>query len=210
MDLNNFLLFAFASLMLNITPGNDMMYVASRSMGQGIKAGIVSALGITAGCMVHIAAAFVGLSAIIAKSAIAFDIIKYLGAAYLVFLGIKSILKKSSNIFKGTDEIKKESYWLIFRQGAVTNILNPKVALFFLAFFPQFINLKSGHPQNQILLLGTWFNFSGLVVNAAVAILFGKLGNWLSKSPTFIKWQEKITGLVLLALGIKVAISSRN
>ena len=210
MDLNNFLLFAFASLMLNITPGNDMMYVASRSMGQGIKAGIISALGITAGCMVHIAAAVVGLSAIIAKSAIAFDVIKYLGAAYLIYLGVKSILKKTSNAFKAAGEIKKESHWKIFRQGAITNVLNPKVALFFLAFLPQFINLKSGQPQNQILLLGTWFNFSGLVVNATVAILFGKLGNWLGKSQAFIKWQEKITGMVLLALGIKVALSSRK
>ena len=210
MDLNNFLLFAFASLMLNITPGNDMMYVASRSMGQGIKAGIISALGITAGCMVHIAAAVVGLSAIIAKSAIAFDVIKYLGAAYLIYLGVKSILKKTSNAFKAAGEIKKESHWKIFRQGAITNVLNPKVTLFFLAFLPQFINLKSGQPQNQILLLGTWFNFSGLVVNATVAILFGKLGNWLGKSQAFIKWQEKITGMVLLALGIKVALSSRK
>ena len=210
MDLNNFLLFAFASLMLNITPGNDMMYVASRSMGQGIKAGIISALGITAGCMVHIAAAVVGLSAIIAKSAIAFDVIKYLGAAYLIYLGVKSILKKTSNAFKAAGEIKKESHWKIFRQGAITNVLNPKVTLFFLAFLPQFINLKSGQPQNQILLLGTWFNFSGLVVNATVAILFRKLGNWLGKSQAFIKWKEKITGMVLLALGIKVALSSRK
>jgi len=93
MDINNFLLFAFASLVLNITPGNDMIYVASRSAGQGTKAGIISALGIMTGCMVHIVAAVAGLSAIIARSATAFDIVKYVGAAYLVYLGIKSLLK---------------------------------------------------------------------------------------------------------------------
>ncbi len=99
MDINNFLLFAFASLMLNITPGNDMLYVASRSTGQGVRAGLVSALGISAGCLLHIVAAVVGLSAIIAKSAITFDVIKWLGAAYLLYLGMKSLLKKRSSSF---------------------------------------------------------------------------------------------------------------
>ncbi len=210
MDINNFLLFAFASLMLNITPGNDMLYVASRSTGQGVRAGLVSALGISAGCLLHIVAAVVGLSAIIAKSAIAFDVIKYLGAAYLLYLGMKSLLKKRSSSFVLSGRMDKLSYRKIFGQGALTNMLNPKVALFFLAFLPQFVSLKELHPQMQILFLGIWFNFSGLIVNMLVAILFARMGNWLSKSPSFLKWQEKITGLVLVALGIKVALSTRK
>ncbi len=104
----------------------------------------------------------------------------------------------------------KLSYRKIFGQGALTNMLNPKVALFFLAFLPQFVSLKELHPQMQILFLGIWFNFSGLIVNMLVAILFATMGNWLSKSPSFLKWQEKITGLVLVALGIKVALSTRK
>ena len=208
-SMNDFLLFALASLMLNITPGNDMLYVATRSTSQGVKAGIVSALGIAGGCIIHLLAAVVGLSAIIANSAIAFDIIKYAGAAYLIYLGIKSILSKQ-NKFSIHHSVEKKSLSKLFSQGALTNVLNPKVALFFLAFLPQFIHPEKGNTAMQILLLGLWFNFSGTIVNSTVAILFGKLGNWLADKQSFIKWQNKITGLLLVGLGIKVALSSRK
>ena len=208
-SLNDFLLFAFASLMLNITPGNDMLYVATRSTSQGIKAGIVSSLGIMAGCLVHLLAAVVGLSAIIANSAIAFSIIKYLGAAYLFYLGIKSILSKQ-NLFRVAEKVEQKSLLKIFQQGAITNVLNPKVALFFLAFLPQFIHPEKGNTAVQILILGSWFNFSGTAVNIVVAILFGKLGNWLSDKQWFVKWQNRITGFLLIVLGLKVAMSTRK
>jgi len=208
-SVNDFLIFAIASLVLNITPGNDMLYVATRSTSQGIKAGIVSALGITGGCIVHLLAAVVGLSAIIANSAVAFDIIKYVGAAYLVYLGIRSILGKE-NKFSVTENVEKKSLSKLFWQGVLTNVLNPKVALFFLAFLPQFIHPEKGNASMQILLLGLWFNFSGTVVNCIVALLFGKLGNWLADKQAFIKWQNKVTGLLLIGLGIKVALSSRK
>ena len=208
-SVNDFLIFAIASLVLNITPGNDMLYVATRSTSQGIKAGIVSALGITGGCIVHLLAAVVGLSAIIANSAVAFDMIKYVGAAYLVYLGIRSILGKE-NKFSVTENVEKKSLSKLFWQGVLTNVLNPKVALFFLAFLPQFIHPEKGNASMQILLLGLWFNFSGTVVNCIVALLFGKLGNWLADKQAFIKWQNKVTGLLLIGLGIKVALSSRK
>ncbi|HYE53563.1 MAG TPA: LysE family translocator [Chitinophagaceae bacterium] len=208
MDINNFWVFALAALMLNLTPGNDMIYVATRSTGQGVKAGIVSALGITAGCMGHIFAAVIGLSAILAKSALAFDIIKYLGAAYLVYLGIKSLLSKRKS-FTVQADTAKHSYKKIFWQGVITNMLNPKVALLFLAFLPQFINVDNGAAHWQILFLGTWFNTSGLLVNVLIALLFGKIGGWLSNSPRFVQWQERITGVMLIALGIKVATTNR-
>jgi len=210
MDAHNFLIFVVASLMLNLTPGNDMLYVISRSAGQGIKAGIISALGIMAGCMVHILAAVVGISAIIAKSTTAFDVIKYVGAAYLVYLGVKSLLNKNQKSFAVDRNLKPVSYRNIFWQGVLTNVLNPKVALFFLAFLPQFINIRDGHPQWQILFLGVWFDCSGTLVNIIIAIIFGKMGNWLSKSPKFIKIQEKITGVLLISLGIKVALTSKK
>jgi len=209
MLVDNFWVFALAALMLNLTPGNDMLYVAARSTSQGVKAGIISSLGIFVGCMVHIVAAVVGLSAIIAGSAVAFNTIKYLGAAYLIYLGLRSLLSKKKSI-----EFKKELVPLsnkkIFLQGVVTNVLNPKVALFFLAFLPQFIHAGSKNAQWQILFLGVWFNIGGTIVNITVSILFGKIGKWLSQSPRFVKWQERITGVMLIGLGIKAALGSRR
>ena len=208
MAIEHFWVFALAALLLNLTPGNDMLYVAARSTSQGIKAGIISSLGIMAGCMVHILAAVIGLSAIIAQSALAFNIIKYVGAAYLVYLGIRSIISRKKT-FEVKNKMQQQSYTRIFWQGVLTNVLNPKVALFFLAFLPQFINVESKHTALQILFLGTWFNVGGTLVNILVAILFGKIGTWLSHSPRFIQWQERITGAMLIALGIKVALSKK-
>lgn len=209
MIINNFWMFAFTGLLLNLTPGNDMLYVIARSSGQGTRAGVVSALGIGAGCIIHILAAVIGLSALIAQSATAFDIIKYVGAAYLVYLGARSLVSKKQ-LVKIDQNLKKLSYKKIFWQGFITNVLNPKVALFFLAFLPQFINIHKGDTSLQILFLGTWFDVVGTIVNVLVALLFGKIGAWLSKSPTFIQWQERITGTILIALGIKVALSSKK
>ena len=127
-------MFAVASLMLNLTPGNDMIYVASRSAGQGMKAGIVSAFGIMGGCIVHLIAAVIGLSALISQSAIAFTIVKYLGAVYLVYLGIRSFFGESK--FEFSRSSQETAYPRIFWQGVLTNVLNPKVAIFFWHFFP--------------------------------------------------------------------------
>jgi threonine/homoserine/homoserine lactone efflux protein len=209
MIVENFWVFALTGLLLNLTPGNDMLYVIARSSGQGTKAGIISALGIGAGCIIHILAAVIGLSALIAQSATAFDIIKYIGAAYLIYLGVKSVLSKKHSVAIDT-KLKELSYRKIFWQGFITNVLNPKVALFFLAFLPQFINIHKGNTSLQILCLGTWFDVVGTLVNVLVAVLFGKIGAWLSKSPAFIQWQERITGTILIALGIKVALSSKK
>jgi len=205
---SNFLLFALASLALNLTPGADMLYVATQSTSRGVKAGIVSALGIMCGCLIHLLAAILGLSAIIASSAMAFSIIKYAGALYLLYLGIHSFF--SQQAFQPTVEKKLSSLYKIFRQGVLTNALNPKVALFFLAFLPQFIRPGNMAVQWQILLLGAWFNLSGTIVNIIVAILFGKMGNWLIKRKWFTKWQPKITGLLLCGLGIRMALQSRK
>ncbi len=203
----HFWVFAFTSLLLNVTPGNDMLYVIARSTSQGSNAGIVSSLGVMAGCMVHMLAAAAGLSAIIAKSATAFDIIKYIGAAYLIYLGVQSLLEKNNSL-KINFVVPKLSYQKIFWQGVITNVLNPKVALFFLAFLPQFINVKEGNSAMQILFLGIWFDIGGTIVNIIVSLLFGKIGKWMQKSSSFIQWQKRITGSILIALGIKVALSS--
>ena len=208
MNFDNFAVFAFATFLLNITPGNDMLYVATRSTNQGIRAGIVSALGIGAGCFVHIFAAVFGLSAVLAQSAWAFNFIKFAGAAYLIYLGIKSLLSKTQtfDIQAFTQEIPLMK---VFQQGVFTNILNPKVALFFLAFLPQFVDVHSPNFAWEVLFLGIYFNISGTIVNILVAVVFGKIGNWLNESPLYLKIQEKITGLVLILLGVKIALTSR-
>ena len=208
--IHHFWLFALAGFLLNITPGNDMIYVASRSAAQGVRAGIVSALGIMAGCLVHVGAAAAGLSVLLARSAMAFDVIKYVGAGYLVYLGVKALVSRKAANFEAGTGGGPASYRRLFLQGVVTNVLNPKVALFFLAFLPQFIDVRGEHTGVAILLLGAWFNVVGTLVNVLVAVLFGRIGEWLKRHPGWLKVQEKITGLVLVALGIKVALTTKQ
>lgn len=207
--MTTFLLFAFACLMLNISPGPDMLYVASRSAGQGLKAGIASTLGISAGCLVHIAAAMLGISAILAQSATAFNFVKWAGALYLFYIGIQS-LRSNGVQFQVRTTAPEIPIASLFRQGFITNILNPKVAIFFLAFLPQFVQPERGQVALQILLLGLWFNFSGTAVLMIVALLFGRVGDWFARYPGFARWQERVTGLVLLFLGLRLALLEKN
>jgi threonine/homoserine/homoserine lactone efflux protein len=206
--IHNFLLFALATFLMNITPGNDVLYVVSRSTEQGVRAGIISALGIMAGCLVHMTAAAFGLSALLARSAMAFDIVKYAGAGYLLYLGVRALVNKKQRAFV-TTERPAVSYKRLFGQGALTNVLNPKVALFFLAFLPQFIDVGGHHATEAILLLGLWFNVSGTIVNILYAVLFGRIGDWLRGHSRWMRIQEKVTGLVLIGLGLKVAFTKK-
>jgi threonine/homoserine/homoserine lactone efflux protein len=208
MELDDFVVFAIASLILNITPGADMLYVATRSTGLGVKAGIISSLGVMAGCLVHAAAAVIGLSAIIASSATAFMLVKYAGAVYLIYLGIRSFIGEANQFEIENNHMQHKSRE-IFWQGVITNVLNPKVALFFLAFLPQFIDVRSESPELIILMLGIWFTISGTIVNIIVAILFGRMGNWLAQRQWFVKWQAKVTGLLLVLLGVRIALTEK-
>lgn len=206
-DLQHFLLFALAALMLNITPGNDMIFVISRSLSYGTKAGIYAALGIGLGCFVHIFASVVGLAVIIRQSEILFNAIRYAGAAYLIYIGIKSFMEKPSTMIFSQNQSDKNTNLKTLRQGAITNVLNPKVSLFFLAFLPQFIDVS--HSENitsQILFLGLWFNFSGTVVNILIALLFSKIISKLSNFQQFWRIQNKISGAVLVGLGLQIAL----
>jgi threonine/homoserine/homoserine lactone efflux protein len=208
-NFQNLYLFFIASLLLNLTPGNDMVYVASRSISQGIKAGIVSACGVFMGCFVHILAAVFGLSIIIAKSACLFQIIKYAGAGYLVYLGIRALLSKPA--VKITDEKpSKPQYFKLFKQGILTNALNPKVAIFFLSFLPQFINATSPYFRLQLFTLGIWFGIQGTLVLIIVACILGKTKDFFKQNPKVWLIQEKITGFILIGLGIKIALASKK
>jgi threonine/homoserine/homoserine lactone efflux protein len=201
-----FLTFLFAAFMLNLAPGPDMLYVIGRSLGQGRKAGIVSALGIFVGCWAHILAAAFGIAALLRSSPIAFNMVRYAGAAYLVYLGVKMLIQRGN---LAAQQLKPDSLAAIFRQGVITNVLNPKVALFFLAFLPQFIDARRGSVVWQILLLGLIFNVGGTAVNLGVAYAGGTLGELLRRNARFAQLQQWFTGLVFIGLGARLAWQRR-
>lgn len=212
-ETQNLYLFFIASLLLNLTPGNDMIYVASRSISQGFKAGVISASGIFFGCSIHILAAVLGLSLIIAESALLFGILKFAGAAYLIFLGVKSLTSRS-NINK---EIDKDIYGFgtinqkkLFKQGIITNALNPKVAIFFLSFLPQFIDPASTAYSTQLIVFGLCFALQGTLILIIVAYILGRMKNFLRNKTKLFSIQEKITGIILIGLGIKIAIANEK
>jgi threonine/homoserine/homoserine lactone efflux protein len=201
-----FLTFLLAAFMLNIAPGPDMLYVIGRSVGQGRKAGIVSSLGVFVGCWVHILAAAFGIAALLRSSPLAFNLVRYAGAAYLVYLGIKMLAQKSN---LSARELQAESLTSIFRQGAITNVLNPKVAIFFLAFLPQFIDARRGSVVLQILLLGLIFNVGGTLVNLGVAYAGGTLGELLRRNERIARLQRWFTGTIFIGLGLRLAWQRR-
>ncbi len=201
-------IFLVAALALNISPGPDMLYVISRSLGQGRRAGIVSALGIGAGTLVHTFVAAIGLSAILLSLPIAYELIRYAGAAYLVYLGLRMLLVK--NIGRATSEpggsTNNYSLRSLFRQGVTTNVLNPKVALFFLAFLPQFVDQSKGAVALQMILLGLLFDTSGTSVNVIVATLAGRVSDSLKNRSGFSRFQKIGPACILIALGLLVAL----
>jgi threonine/homoserine/homoserine lactone efflux protein len=170
-ELSNLLPFLVAALLLNLTPGADMMYVVARSVGQGRLAGVCSAFGISVGSLVHSVFAAVGISALLMQSATAFQVVKYAGAAYLLYLAWK--IWRSADSAAQITQRQPASLVKVFFEGVVTNVLNPKVALFVLAFLPQFVDLRSGAVAGQILFLGCLFNLGGTIINVAVALIFG-------------------------------------
>jgi threonine/homoserine/homoserine lactone efflux protein len=208
--IHHFFVFLSAGLLLNITPGPDMIYVATRSSSQGKMAGIVSSLGIGTGALIHIIAAAVGLSAIIFYSSITFEIVKWLGASYLIYLGIKSIfnanVKNESHI---TFAFKNESHLAIYKNAIFVDLLNPKVALFFFAFLPQFANPASPHFTLNIILLGLIFDTCGTIINILVAHFFAGLGKWLNGKAGFHKIKSWFSGSIYILLGIGIAASKK-
>ena len=197
---SSFLLFLAGALVLLVIPGPAVFYILSRTLGQGRLAGVVSAAGIAAGTLVHVAAAILGLSALLASSARAFYAVKYLGAAYLIYLGVRMLLGRDSLQIEAREV--GHSLGRIFAQGVLVNLLNPKTALFFLAFLPQFVDPSRGHVSEQILFLGTTFAFFGLCSDSSWAILAGTLAQKLRNNLSWRRAQKKISGGTLIALGL--------
>jgi threonine/homoserine/homoserine lactone efflux protein len=205
-------LFVVSGLLLNIAPGVDFLYVLSRSASRGTLAGVWAALGIGLGCFVHVSFAALGLSALLASSAIAFTAVKWVGAAYLIYVGISMLRQRgglSLALANDTGGAPADSYTRIFWQGFLTNVLNPKVALFFLAFVPQFIDAASPTKVQAFLLLGAIFNTTGTLWNLFVAWAAGFLASRLRLASRVGLWVNRSLGAMFIALGIRLGLSSR-
>ncbi len=201
-------IFLVAALALNISPGPDMLYVISRSLEHGRRAGIVSALGIGAGTLVHTFVTAIGLSAILLSLPIAYELIRYAGAAYLAYLGIRILLARGSNGATAETSASTNYFSLrsVFRQGVTTNVLNPKVALFLLAFLPQFVDQSKGAVALQMILLGLLFDTSGTSVNVIVATLASRVSDSLKNRSGFRRFQKLLPATILIGLGLLVAL----
>ena len=205
-ELSTISVFMLASVVLLIIPGPAVFYIISRSIDQGRIAGIISVLGIGVGTIAHIAAAALGVSMLLVSSPLAFNIVKYAGAAYLVYLGIQSLLenKGPQNILK----MKQQSLGRIFYQAVIVNVLNPKTALFFLAFLPQFLDVSRGEVAVQIVIFGFIFIVLGIFIDGLWAIIAGTVGERLKLNMRYSGARRYFGGSTLIALGVGSALST--
>lgn len=206
-------LFIVSGLLLNIMPGPDSLLIMTRSATQGWRAGVVTALGIGAGTMVHVLAAAIGLSALLATSAAAFNVVKWVGAAYIVWCGIGMLRAKLKHA--GSPEQPQAApatlpYRRIFAQGFLTNVLNPKVALFFLAFVPQFIDAGAPDKALAFIVLGCIFNFNGMLWCNGLAVFTAFASARLQVKPRVALWLNRVTGGLFLLLGARLALAERT
>ena len=197
-------LFLVASALLTIAPGPDIIYVLTRALTQGARAGIAAAFGFATGCIFHTVLAAVGVAALIRSSELAFDLVRYAGAAYLVWIGIQALRHRRSFSIEGASDTRALA--VIFRQSVIGNMLNPKVTLFFLAFLPQFVNAEAGHVGAQMALLGAIFMAQTVAIFGAVALFSAGLGAWMRRKPAIGARLNVFAGVTFIALGIRVAL----
>jgi threonine/homoserine/homoserine lactone efflux protein len=201
-------LFIAASLVLLLTPGPAVLYIVARSVAQGRAAGLVSVLGIHLGTIVHIVAAAIGLSALVVSSALAFAVVKYLGAAYLIWMGVRTLMAKDPD--PEAPVVRAGPLRRAFRDGFLVNLFNPKTAIFFLAFLPQFVDPARGALHWQILVLGLTFMGLGMVSDALFALAAGSAGDLLRRSRRFLRFQRWFAGTSFIGLGVTAALATRK
>lgn len=201
-------LFASAALALLLIPGPAVLYVVGRSLAQGRGAGLVSIIGIHTATLVHIAAAALGLSAVLAASALAFGLVKYAGAAYLIWLGLRKIFGPAEPMALG--DLPSHDHKRLLRDGFIVNLLNPKTALFFLAFLPQFVEPERGHVAMQMAILGFIFVLLGLITDSCYALAAGSARHWLKSNATFLKSERYVTGALFIGLGVTAAFAGNQ
>ena len=212
-EAQHLLLFIAAGLLLNLTPGPDVLYIVSNALRSGARAGVVAGLGITAGCFVHVFAAAVGVGALLAASATAFTVLKWVGAAYLLWVGVRLLLARGAPVrwsapAGAPPPCEDKSLWAIFRGGFLTNVLNPKVAIFFLAFVPQFIAPDAEHKALAFVLLGTLFNINSVAINSGWALAAA----WMARSDLVqrgMQWLDRVAGAMFIGFGLRLALAER-
>lgn len=207
--IENYLSFIVAGIILNLTPGADTMYILTRSVSQGRKAGMYSVLGIATGSLVHTILASFGLSIILAQSATAFAIVKYLGVAYLVYLGVKMILKKKNSFNPSSVNTEQPKLRKIYTQGVITNVLNPKVALFFLAFLPQFIDPNYATGALPFMILGFTFMTTGTLWCLFLAFASSLITKTLRENNRVGVLLQKLSGMIFIGLGIRLLMQKQ-
>ncbi len=198
------LLFLVTSVAITLAPGPDNLQVLARGMAQGRRAGLVAALGFSSGCLFHTVVAAVGLAAVLRSSPLAFQLIKYAGAAYLIWIGIQSLRARGG--LAGGGDIADVPLGKVFRQSVLANLLNPKVTLFFLVFLPQFVRADAPNAGWQMLLLGVVFMLQTAVVFSLFGWCAGWLGAWLRRRPATGRWLDRVAGAIFVGLGIRVAM----
>jgi threonine/homoserine/homoserine lactone efflux protein len=196
-------LFLVASALLTIAPGPDIVYVLTRGIAQGRRAGLAAALGFATGVIFHTALAAFGIAALIRSSEFAFTLVRYAGAAYLIYLGIRTLINDSALQFGSSGS--SIALWTVYKQSVIGNALNPKVTLFFLSFLPQFINVNAGPVAPQMVLLGVLFMLQTALIFGAVAFFSGAIGDRLRSKPAIAKRLNSFAGVVFVLLGIRVA-----
>ncbi len=200
--------FVLAGWLLNLTPGPDVLYIVSSSLRGGFRAGAAAAMGITAGCFVHVFAAALGVSALMASSAAAFGVLKWCGAAYLAYAGVRLLMSKAKPLdpdFADRPAAPEGPLTQVFTRGFLTNVLNPKVALFFLAFVPQFIDPGAAHPTWVFLLLGLLFNVNALPINLGYAAIAAWAVRRMDVVQRSTAWLDRVAGIMFIGFGLKLA-----
>jgi len=211
MDLATLLTFAAAAFALAVTPGPDMLLIMTRSVAQGRIAGLVTLGGISAGCYFHALVAGLSLSGVLLLAPVMFEIVRWAGAAYLLYLAIQALRGTGGFQAPAADgQVPRLPLITLFRQGLLTNILNPKVALFFLALFPQFMLPDPQTAVAQALVLASVLNVAGLLVNGAIILAAGRLGEFLATRPGFVRWQNRLLGGVFALLALRLAFDARR
>jgi threonine/homoserine/homoserine lactone efflux protein len=205
-----FVAFLLASLVVIVAPGPDVLYVVSRSIGQGRWAGIVAVAGTSSGLMVHATAAALGLSGLFLHAPLAYEVLRYAGVGYLLYLAWRAFTARDAPEFPQRKGAQGLGWGRVYRQAALTNLLNPKVALFFIAFLPQFVDAQGGHAFAQIILLAALFVAAGVVFLLALALTFGRIGDWLRTRPAFWRVQRWIMGTTLGGLALWLALPERR
>ncbi|GHO92524.1 RhtB family transporter [Reticulibacter mediterranei] len=204
----NIILVFIAAFLLSAIPGPDMLYIIARGTGQGRAAGLLSSLGIATGGLLQTCAVALGLSGLFLMVPIAYDVIKYVGAVYLIYLGARTIFSRQEVVASPIGE--KANLARVFLQGSLTTLLNPKVAFFYLAFLPQFVDQTRGYVPLQLIILGLVYNITGLAVDSSVAYLSSFLGQWIKNRLGAAKLLRWLTGGTFIGLGVRLAFSQRQ